>query len=182
MIKTYQQFNRCIHWIWLQTDYSIRKTNWTMCSWAYHRRVVKGFVFQSLSRKMKTSALQLTTSNWSKILQPDRTHSMELLLSSSSEQLMASRSMDHILSPEKNNDWTSCLQIKNLQEPIIKTTAICFNNFELGKRQSLLSSDYTRVWAIANYLGVQSVNETQQEHKRQDADMPSDNASSVVQV
>ena len=41
-------------------------------------------------------------------------------------------------------------KVEYLEEPIISQKPIRFESLELGKRKHLISSDYTRIWAVSN--------------------------------
>lgn len=45
-------------------------------------------------------------------------------------------------------------EVQLQQEPIIKTTPLRFKDYKIGKRNYLLSTDFTHTWALANYLAT----------------------------
>ena len=72
-------------------------------------------------------------------------------------------------------------EIKNLQEPRIKTKSIRFEIYPLNKRSHLIKSDFTHTWALANYLGTktkgnENVTIEQTENKTQQVDEQGDQA------
>ncbi|EDO39798.1 predicted protein [Nematostella vectensis] len=52
--------------------------------------------------------------------------------------------------PSKANGF----EVSYQQQPIIKPKPIRFASNTLGKREQLVSSDYTRTWALANYVAI----------------------------
>ena len=46
------------------------------------------------------------------------------------------------------------LEVKLQQEPVIKTTPLRFDVYPMGKRNNLLSTDFTHTWALANFLAT----------------------------
>ena len=56
--------------------------------------------------------------------------------------------------PEKLSSTPLVFKVDYMQDPVIKTKPMRFDIFDLGKRQYLLSKDYTHTWALANYFGT----------------------------
>lgn len=50
-----------------------------------------------------------------------------------------------------------------LQEPVIKTTPLRFETYAIGKRNNLVSQDFTHTWALANYLATDDKGSTSAE-------------------
>lgn len=59
---------------------------------------------------------------------------------------------DPLVIPDRLAATCSSLAIKYMQEPIIRTKPIRFNEYTLSKRMNLLSTEFSRTWALANYF------------------------------
>ena len=60
-----------------------------------------------------------------------------------------------LIIPEKlTSPAPVAFQVRYLQDEVIKTRPIRFQAFELGKRKSLVSNDFTHTWALANFLAT----------------------------
>ena len=60
--------------------------------------------------------------------------------------------MSHLLFQTSPRGLIWHLKKKILPEPIIKSIPIKFNNYKIGKRNNLISTDFTHTWALANYF------------------------------
>ena len=54
--------------------------------------------------------------------------------------------------PDKLSGAPLAFEKKILPEPIIKSIPMKFNNYKIGERNNLFSTDFTHTWALANYF------------------------------
>ena len=69
--------------------------------------------------------------------------------------------------PEKlDSETLLAFKAKYAEEPVIKTKPIRFEDYQQGKRESLLSNDYTHTWELASYFATD-----RGEHQRDENDV-----------
>lgn len=82
--------------------------------------------------------------------------------------------------PEKFTPTPLAFKLKYLQEPVIRAKPIRFATYELGKRNNLLSPNFTHTWALASYFAAddnnrnKTNNPNKEKEKEEDVDKQPD--------